>query len=184
MNSTATSKLHLEDLANKAKAITPDAVGFYKENCMVCFHSQGHSSGIHLFVEYKDDRRKFEILWSGSVTEQMLRAYVDNNKTTDFGACVIALLLLPELTEFSAYEQSSVGTTIDYYLVAKEVYDDTLIFNYSARLEVSGIRAESPTNTVDSRIKQKIGRLMSDGEMPTLISVIEFSKPWSKMVDA
>jgi hypothetical protein len=87
------------------------------------------------------------------------------------------------LTEFTAIEQSNIGTTIDYYL-APQNQDNTLIFNHAARLEVSGILEENPDNTVDKRIGSKIRRLKPDpnGALPTFILVVEFSQPHAKMV--
>src|SRR5436309_7854259 len=110
-------KLVLESLSNGVPAIPEEAVGFYKQNCMVCMSSQGHLSGVHLEVLHKDQQEIVEIAWDGSVTLRIDRAYQDTKKTTDFGACTIALLLMRELTEFTAIEQSNVGTTIDYYLI-------------------------------------------------------------------
>jgi hypothetical protein len=84
-----------------------------------------------------------------------------------------------------AIEQSNIGTTIDYYLIRKTDYtDDTLIFNHSAYLEVSGIRRENEGNTVEDRIKDKERRLKKKEDLPAYISVVEFSRPWAKMAVA
>lgn len=176
--------LRIEDLATGIPVIDPEVVRFYKLNCMVCFHSQGHTSSVAVNVVHRGGTDKFTVTWDGEVTEQILRSYCDEKKTTDFGACAIALLLIRELTEFTAIEQSNVGTTIDYYLINKEQTppDDTLIFNGAvAYLEVSGIRQENEGNTVEGRIKDKKRRLNTPEDLPTIISVIEFSKPWAKM---
>lgn len=45
-------KLALESLSQKIPVITPEAVGFYSQNCMVCFDHHGHGSGVHLEVVY------------------------------------------------------------------------------------------------------------------------------------
>lgn len=176
----------LENLAHGIPVIPEEAVGFYKHNCIVCFHSQGHSAGVEIEVQYRDTSETFVVLWEGEVTEQILRAYRDERKTTDFGACAVSLLLVRELTEYTAIEQSNVGTTIDYYLVKKEQaqQDDTLIFNgITAYLEVSGIRCETLDNTVADRFKEKQRRLNPPEELPTIISVVEFSRPWTKMAE-
>lgn len=172
----------LESLAERTKAITEEAVGFYKENCMVCFHHNDHKSGVILAVTYNDSVINFEIFWDGEVTDQMLQAYTDTRRATDMAACAIALVLISELTEFIAVEQSAIGTTIDYYLTTQPVADD-LIFNRTARLEVSGILTENEGNTVDGRIREKTNRLVSEGDLRDFIAVVEFSKPWSKMVE-
>ena len=183
MSTSLARTLVLEELSNGIPVIPEEAVGFYKQNCMVCFFTQNHSSGVIIDVNYERSQLQFEICWEGEVTPQIERAYRDKNKTTDFGACAIALLLIRELTELTAIEQSNVGTTIDYYLIRKTEYkDDTLIFNNSAYLEVSGIRCENENNTVEGRVEEKVHRLKKQEDLPTYISVVDFNRPWSKMV--
>ncbi len=183
MNSDAIRKFSLESLADGIPVITQQALGFYKENCMVCFHRNGHRSGVGLRVRYEDYDRLYEVYWSGDATEQLLRNYSRVPRVTEDAACAIALLLVRELTEFTGVEMSSLGTTIDYYL-APQNQDKDLIFNRTARLEATGILEENEQNTVESRIKQKLRRLKPERDLPTFIVVVEFSKPWSKMVEA
>ena len=183
MSTGIAQKLMLESLSERIPVIPEEAVGFYKQNCMVCFHQNGHKSGVSLTVSYNSFNLVFEIYWTGDITEQLLRAYREITRSTDFAACAIALILVRELTEFTAIEQSCIGTTIDYYLIPQR-QESNLLFNHAARLEVSGILAENEDNTVEDRIKQKIHRLKPEGDLPDLIAVVEFSKPWSKMVNA
>jgi hypothetical protein len=179
-----TRRLKIEDLYKATPVIPAGAVGFYKENCMVCFNSQEHKSGVKLEVSHLGQSHVFEVIWDGEVTHQLLRAYQDDNKITDFAACTIALMLVTELSDYVAIQQSSVGTTIDYYLVSKEdSQDDTLIFNHSAYLEISGIRHENPSNTVEGRIREKKQRLKKPENKPTLISVVEFGRPYTRTVE-
>ncbi len=180
--------LTLESLANGIPVMPKEAVGFYKQNCLVCFHTQGHQSGVNLTVHYGSSLNEaeitphsFAICWSGEVTSELLKAYRDLVRATDNAACAIALLLVRELTEFTAIEQACIGTTIDYYLVSKQHHDD-LIFNQAARLEVSGILRENESNTVEARLKRKLNRLKLARNLPTFIVVVEFSQPWAKMV--
>jgi len=186
MTTTPARILKLEDLSNGIPVIPDEAVGFYKQNCIICFDSQGHQTGLRMEVFHKGTFGIAEVCWDGSVTEQILRAYRDERKTTDFGACAIALLLIRELTEFTSIEQSNVGTTIDYYLVRKgqNQQNDTLIFNeYAAYLEVSGIRQENAENTVEDRVKNKVRWLKRADDLPVFITVVEFSRPYSKTVE-
>jgi hypothetical protein len=171
------------DALGKLPVIPEEAVGFYKQNCMVCFYHNGHSSGVRLRVQYESSNETIPVFWSGDVTDQLLRAYADLIQATNFGACTIALLLIRELMEFTAIEQAIRGTTIDYYLAPQD-QDEVLIFNRAARLEVSGILKESENNTVDARVKKKLRRLKQKGDLPTFIIIVEFSQPWSNMVEA
>jgi hypothetical protein len=183
MSTGTAQKLTLESLSVGIPVIPEEAVGFYKQNFMVCFYENGHKSGVSLTVSYDNLDSVFQIFWTGDITEDLLRAYRETKRCTDFAACAIALILVRELTEFTAVEQSCIGTTIDYYLIPQKQESD-LIFNRAARLEVSGILSENEDNTVENRISRKIRRLKPEGDLPDLIAVVEFSKPWSKMVKA
>lgn len=178
---TNISKIILENLCDGVPVITTDAVGFYKENCMIAFHNQGHDSGVILEVIYQDERCSFMIVWDGIVTEQLINAYKERTQNVNYAAVAIALSLIIRLTPFTAVEQASLGTTIDYFLAPK-IRNDHLIFNDSARLEISGIACENSKNTVESRIKRKQNRLSTAEGMETFIAVVEFCKPYSKMV--
>lgn len=159
----------------------PEAVGFYKHNCMICLNYNNYRTNVLMSVNHKRKDRDACIVWDGEVTEILKKQYGDLVKATDHAACAIALLLLRELTDYTGIEQSSIGTTIDYYL-APQNQDDTLIFNHAARLEVSGILQESKDNTVNDRINSKIRRLKRGDDLPTIIIVVEFSNPRSRVV--
>jgi len=179
MNATIGKPLYLESLEDGIPVIPKQAAGFYKQNCMVCLDNQKHKSGVGLKVKHHDDSdAAFQVLWDDEVTDELRRAYADLVKATENAACAIALLIVREITDFTAIEQASRGTTIDYYLGYKEEIDD-LIFNRAARLEVSGILQEDESNTVDTRIKDKQRRLKPG--LPTFIIVVEFSYPMSKV---
>ncbi len=131
--------IRLSDLASKAHAVSPGGAGFYEESCMMCFDIAGHASGVEISVDFAGIEEKVGVKWTGTVTPRMRLGYADRKKTLDFGACTIALLLVPEFTKFTAFEQSPTGDRIDYYLTNDEV-DDELIFNNTALLEISGIQ--------------------------------------------
>lgn len=182
MGQTSALELWLDSLKDRIPVLTERLAGFYKENVIRCFDYHSHTIRTNLKAVYGDEII-FEVLWiEDTVKENLERAYGDLNKATEHAACAIALLLIRELTEFTAIEQSSIGTTIDYYLIPQQG-DDTLIFNHAARLEISGILEENEKNTVDSRVKVKQKRLKTEYDMKDFIVIVEFSKPWSIMVE-
>jgi hypothetical protein len=147
---------------------------------MVCFDNQKHKSGVKLRVQCHNGLGVlFRVFWDGSITDELRRAYADLVSATENAACAMALLIVRETTDFTAVEQACRGTTIDYYLSHKDRTDE-LIFNYTARLEASGILCEDEPNTVDKRIREKLKRLKPG--LPALIVVVEFSSPMSKVV--
>lgn len=183
MNLNATCNLTLGSL--EQVPVVRRTAPFYQEKCMVCFDSQGHGSGVTLNVIFKDSNSVFRIYWSGEVTEQMRMSHADLQEAVEFAACAVTFLLVPELTGLTTIRQAAKGTTFDYYLAPSDK-EDLLIFNDAACLEISGILVENDNNSVESRIRGKLKRLKQDPSdaLPTFISVVEFSQPWSKVVEA
>jgi hypothetical protein len=116
----------------------------------------------------------------------MRKSHADLVQASEFGACAIAFLVVREILDLVPVEQAERGTHVDFYLAPEAVgesKDETLIFNQKARLEVSGLLKESGSNTVDGRTKAKLDRLQADG-LPTLIAIVEFGAPCSKITKA
>jgi len=177
-----TRELDLDSLVTGIPAMTPACAGYFKEACMVCLDSQDHSSGVGLSVDWGGDNEDLTVRWLDTVDSQTRAAHRDLRKATDPAACAIALLLVRELTDYTAIEQAVIGTTVDYFL-ARQPLDDTLMFNCTARLEASGILKEKGSNTVEARVKEKLARLKHEG-LPALIVIVEFANPKSKMVQS
>ncbi|EDN65532.1 hypothetical protein BGP_4946 [Beggiatoa sp. PS] len=104
---------------------------------MVCFHTHGHASGIKLkVVEGGNVDTYYQIGWMGDVTDELMRQYAGTSRklndyalttrTIDDAACAIALLLIRELTEYTAVSKARIGTTVDYYLISKAQQTDLL----------------------------------------------------------
>lgn len=181
--------IRLEDLAHAVPALDAVAAAFHQANCMMCMDDENHASGVEMEVEFNNSKELVSVIWEGFVTPQMARVYADRNKRVDFGACAIALLLIPAFTEYIAIAQSATGNGIDYFLQSADA-DDELIFNTGAYLEVSGIQSETTANTISDRIQSKRRRLQrqakalftSASDLPTYICVVEFSRPEAKVV--
>jgi hypothetical protein len=169
--------------------ITKGWFELYKEKCLIAFSNQNHSSGVEMSVDFGNIKDISSVLWSGETNQQLIHSHADSKKTTDDAACAISLLLIREYTDYTAYKTSDAsGERIDYYLKKKECdQDETLIFNNSAYLEVSGIREEKEKNTISNRLKQKTNRLkdstISFNDDPVFVCIVEFRKPSSTMED-
>lgn len=162
--------------------MTKGFAALYKESCMVALHQYSHKTGVGLAVINGKSGFNAVIQWTDTVTAQLLKAHAEPSVYVEEGACALALLLIREITPYTAVEQAIIGTTVDYYL-ANQPVDDTLIFNNSVRLEVSGLAKETEGNTVDGRIKQKIRRLKEAKGDKTFIVIVEFEHPSSKIVE-
>lgn len=164
----------LDDIKEGMPGITPIEGADLHENCITMLHRCGHPSpAIMPLMGISEEN--VVLRWNDIHTEQMERTYADYQVNTERSAIAISALLAKELTGLSIIMRSRKGTGFDYYLGKT----DDAFYEPSARLEVSGIEKESPTNTIESRFKQKIEQIaVSDSTtLPAYISVVEFSTP-------
>lgn len=97
----------------------------------------------------------------------------------EHGACGIAVLLVDSLTEYTVVERSQKGTGIDYWLGKKGANEP--LFQAKARLEISGIR-QGGEKDIETRVRRKETQIApSDGSLPGIIVVVEFSAPRARM---
>ena len=155
-------------------------IGLLMCDCLVvCLSEENHEAGLILTVETDDKEYAFRIEWTTKITPHLIGATRDEERTTEWAAMGIAVLLVRELTDYPYIFTRRKGEGIDFCLSKNET-----IFSCDARLEVSGIRKESLTNTIEKRLRiKKIQTERSDdSNKPTFISITEFSKPKSLFV--
>lgn len=147
------------------------------ECCVVSLDSNNHKSGTNL----KSDSSKTNIMpgpyvleWDLTVDDALKNTHRDENRTTDFGSMCLALLLANELILANGIWMSSKkGEGVDFWLI------DPMTFTAIARLEISGLRKETPSNTLANRIKVKLKQVeqSDDSGVSAYIAIIEYSKP-------
>lgn len=181
--------LKIESLKNGIPFVTDGYYALYKEKCMISFTNQGHSSGVALNISINGAKEFAKVTWQGSVTPQLRDSHSDSKKNTEDAACAIALLLIREFTNYTAHRTTDTNAErVDYYLkLQDEVEEDTLIFNNTSYLEVSGIQKASKTNTVAKRCAEKTSRLSSSRILKeddlVYVCVVEFGEPSSVLVN-
>lgn len=164
-------------------ALTPAMGGVLEEACVLELEEHGgHHSGVSLTV-MGDSQTTVSIAWKLTVSETMRRCYAEQKDCTEWAACGLALLLLKQLTNFTAIERSYIGTGFDYWLGSLEDVDKNIFVN-KARLEVSGIRRGSDAD-LKSRVQQKLRQIREAplNQLPAYISVTEFGQPISNLVE-
>ena len=169
-----TSHVKIDAIKEGMPGITPAIGNYLYENCIVSLHRANHTDGVTLKVSgLVEDTCSLN--WKEMVTDQMLRSYKDEIETTEQGAVCISVLMAKLLTEYTIVERSWHGTGIDYWLG----YEEDPLFQRVARLEISGIKTESATNTVAARYDQKVrqSEQSDDTLLPAYISIVEFSNP-------
>jgi len=168
----------LEGIQNQLNnKLTPNFLGVVMESCIFCLNSQNHTSGAELipFDHIKNIfREKSRIIWNTEISSDFFKTYKDEKRTTDWGAMCIALMLVPQTTEYNDFEVSATNNGFDFWLA-----NDGDELDFSARLEISGIRKENEGNTIKSRISQKLKQTDKSDNLglQAYIAIIEFGKP-------
>jgi hypothetical protein len=167
--------LNLEDLRMGIMGLTPEFGSFCLQACTACLEKSNHTSGIMLPLA-GSKQSNFTLNWTSSVNEQIRRNWSDSDEATEYGATAVAILLSKEISMHNCIERSSKGLGFDYWLGDE---DSLGVFQRKARLEISGIFKESPSNTVESRAKQKGARVKKSNflNMNAHICIMEFSNP-------
>jgi hypothetical protein len=169
--------INLNILAQGMPAITPAFGAGCAEAGSVCLESQEHSCGVKMAVKgiYT---HTYEVHWTPT-DEQTRKCWNDMQDATEYGAYGIAFLLIREMTPFTIIERARKGPGFDYWLG----YEDDILFQKKARLEVSGILRGTDVD-VNSRAKQKLEQTTPSDRMgfPAYVVIVEFNQPTSKLV--
>lgn len=188
-------KINLEKLRDGLKHVDVEYGSLMAKCAIVCFYTAGYKPHVDVPInvsasnEFEKDGRSSRhnykyipcsFFWETLISKEILLSYKDENKTTDFGAMAIALLLTLELTEYNCFVFSEGNNGIDFWLSNDE---DELNF-MGARLEVSGIREVTKSNTLRTRVKGKMeqSKASDDCCIPAYISVTDFSTPESAFI--
>ena len=178
INSNKIERLPIYDLREGMPGITQAFGECLAQAASVCLEDQKHESNTKLSVD-GDFKKIYALLWE-EATEQIRRCWGDEEVTTEHGAYGIAILLIPRLTEMTVIERSRKGTGFDYWLGSKSNFEP--LFQEKARLEVSGIRNGTEAQ-IRSRVNKKLEQTnKSDGSLPAIVAVVEFSEPRSHII--
>lgn len=172
-------ELHLNRLKEGLPGITA-AVGTYlAEAAAYCLDAQGHQSGSVLKV-VGNFEEEFILIWTDIIDDQVKRAWGDQNEATEYAATAIAILLILELTNFLIGQRSNQTDRTDYYLIDSNQ-------SYSAPpkaiLEISGIFKETPSNSINMRLRTKKKNIdkISNRQETAYIVIVEFQIPKAKI---
>lgn len=179
VDSSQTLELSLNELNKGLPGLSPIWGQFLCEASTYCFQFHKHLNGVELKITGMSEK-VLKVNWESEATEQIKRAWNDEQDLTEFGACGIAILLILKLTNFTVIQRARKGSGIDYWLGYK---DSDIPFQNSARLEVSGILT-GDEKTIASRANQKLKQTEpSDNlSLPAFVAIVEFSKPQTYLV--
>jgi len=169
--------LRLSSLMDGMPGLTPAWGAVMAEAASVCLESQGHRLSVDLRVD--GDFRELLVVQRLEVSEQMRNAHRNGDKTTEHGAYGVALLTVSRLTGETVLNQSWTMTGFDYRLGPRQEEES---FQDSTRLEISGIR-KGTERTIRARVQEKITQMKSHPWIgPSLVAVVEFSRPSVRIV--
>jgi len=166
----------IEELKHLISSFSPTQCDFLAENCIVALENKKHATGCILRVS-GEDPQEFKLLWTKAVNRA---GYRESRKITEKAAEAISFFLSSQLTDYSVVEEAYIGTGVDYWLGYESGHDSYDPLNFmKARMEISGIDHETPTNTLKERVRiKRMQTILSDSsELPAYISVVEFSTP-------
>ena len=179
LSGSTNDTLNLDALKIGMQGVTSRIAAVYEEAAVTCLEEAGHASGVDMEID-GDNTHLMKVIWTKEGDAgQRSRAWGDKNVAVEHGAYGIAALLIDSLTEYTVVERSQKGTGIDYWL-GKKGADETL-FQAKARLDVSGIR-KGDDRDIGARVRHKEKQITpSDGRLPGIIVVVEFSSPRARM---
>lgn len=166
----------LEELEEAMSFFSPNQCRTLTENCIVALEHNSHKSGCVLDI-IGETVEKISLNWSSVVIKN---GYKETTKFTEKGAEALSFLLALKYTDYNFLEESVIGTGVDYWLGYDEEHEKFDEYNFlHARMEVSGILKETPTNNIKTRIKGKKAQTKPTDStgLPAYISIIEFSTP-------
>ena len=172
--------LNLNTIGQDIEGVSQPFGLYMAESAAVCFHSQGHKSGVKLLISDGNTTENGQVEWANEMTNSVLASHLDEKRTTDFGAMGVAVLLACRLTDYTNFKTSRTDNGYDFKLRKKDADGNFM----KATLEVSGIRKETPQNTVKSRLVVKKKQILKRAKKGSInyVSIIEFSKPEANFI--
>jgi hypothetical protein len=176
--------LNLDILQHGLQGITSTRGKYYMEAAIVSLRKKGFVSGVILQVSgfINED---LVLIWTHELTDYQIMSWRDEVHSSNFGAVGIAILLTSELLGFQTFEESVIGTGIDFWIGKTPPVEGEISFaQIDARLEISGIGLETDGNTINMRVNQKKKQMIpSDSTfLPGWVVVVEFGTPKSTIV--
>lgn len=161
------------------QGISDGLASWMHECARFCLQEQGHSTECKTKVFFSDvesDYNDYNYIWADSIPQEDFPSFNDDNEVTNYAAMGIAVVQTLLFTEHSTFDRAGAdGTGIDFTI------GSLLSPKGVERLEVSGIRKESRTNSFSKRIITKSEQSKKSDNMNSIayISVTEFSSPKS-----
>jgi len=170
----------INDLEVSDIGLVPGMARYIIECIQHCFQTQNHASGVKMAVFTNEDIEEFAVIWEPPNHKNFKFSMNDADRTTDFAAMGVSLLLTTILTEYRYFITSMKGNGFDFWLYREEP-DELDYTQAEGRLEISGIREPNAGNTVKRRLREKHEEISKSDylNLRGCIAVVDFHKPQS-----
>ena len=145
---------------------------YFAECAVSCLSWNKHKSGTTIFYQ-GDVEGTDSINWEIPYDHILRRSTNDMQEATEHGAECLSILYALQNTDFTVLSRSRKGSGFDYWLTTK----NAVLFQGSARLEVSGILEGKDKVAERMRSKQEQTKKSDKSSLPAFVSVVEFSRP-------
>lgn len=183
MQDAHTSTIHLSLIKEHAH-LSSGKAKMLMETCVWSLWHCNHKNGVKLTLDYEDQHYLYSVVWpDNEIDQDAIMCSYNQNDATEYGAEAIAILMSLDRTEYNSVNRAITSTGIDYWLGHRNKNPNNP-FEKSARLEISGIIAETSSNSVDRRLKEKLHQTYPthDTGLPVFVVIVEFSNPKAKMM--
>jgi hypothetical protein len=90
--------INLEQLRENLDYLVASMSAYMCDCLVVCLSEENHNTGLILTVETEDNEHHFCLEWTTKITPHLIGATRDAERTTEWAAMGIAVLLASELT--------------------------------------------------------------------------------------
>lgn len=174
MSENPVAQIVLDKLPSIVQGLSDGKARFQIECCIWCMIQTNHDADSVLRAFEGDKVDFYAVSWDESLLDYTkIKNSLHDDEGIEYGAEAIALILAILRTDFDFVKRSRKGGGDDYRLVKT----GSVLFQDSAKLEISGILRENGNNSSSARLKAKLAQLSraKDG-LPSCAIVVEFSK--------
>ena len=108
--------INIEQLRENIDFIATSMASYMCDCLVISLTEAGHSVGINIKVETDLKDYDFSIFWETKVTQHLIGATRDEQRTTEWAAMGFAFILVRYLTEYPYIRTSRKGSGIDFFL--------------------------------------------------------------------
>ena len=150
---------------HRPHALKRELTDVFAAAAAVCIHRFHVPPKVWAVKADDGDTIHYEVPWTPP-SDEGLRTYDDDDETTEFGACGMALAAVDIHMGLAAYSRAKKKTGVDFYLCTARASDTASSLSYdldhreTVGLEVSGVSDDTDAN-FNERVRRKLAQVRS-----------------------